>query len=75
MSNEINKYVKTPKGPQKRVQKVTSVNIDRAQSKTLEAENLNLSLLIRDFLEVFLSENFGDTYKKYKAKSEAENEL
>lgn len=64
------KYIKQ-KRPHKRGHKVTSLNIEFSQSETLKAENLNLSLLVRDFLDTFLKENYSDTYRKFK---ELENE-
>jgi hypothetical protein len=60
----MNKYKKTKL--ENRGHKVTSVNLEVYQSETLKKENINLSLLVRDLLEDFLSKNFGKEYLRQK---------
>lgn len=63
-------YVKTQNQKSPRPHKVTSVNLEFYQVKTAADEKINLSLVIRDLLDEFLSKNFPVSYQKNKKSSE-----
>jgi hypothetical protein len=59
----MNKYIKTTKKIE-RGHKQTGVNIEFYQYKIIKDQNLNLSLLLRDFLDDYLAKNFPIEFKK-----------
>lgn len=46
--------------------KVSSINLEFYQSQLLKEKGLNLSLLVRDLLDLYLSREFPERYKVLK---------
>lgn len=56
MAVKLERYIKTSTG-EKVEQVVTSLNIEKRQLEFLKARNLNLSKLVRDFLDQLILES------------------
>lgn len=69
------KYKKSNKPATKgRGYKVTSITIEYYQHSSLKSEGLDLSKMVRDFLDDYLERNFPATLTKSKLIQGAENE-
>jgi hypothetical protein len=58
----------------KTVKKTSSINLENYQSRLIKEENINLSFLVRDLLELYLTREFPEKYLKLK-KEELEGRL
>jgi len=63
MLTKKDSHLKTKKAKKTRITRVTTISIDPAQYSTVKSLNLNLSAIVKDFLEEYLKLNFPKEYR------------